>query len=49
MADRLKIDFAMIHRERYHVREAMGIETEQIETRLTLVGEVKDKICFMLV
>ena len=34
----------MIHRERYHVQDT----EELLETRLTLVGEVQDKICFML-
>lgn len=45
MSDKLKIDFALIHRERYHVHELADDET--IETRLTLVGDVQDKICFL--
>ncbi|KAL2916903.1 ribose-phosphate pyrophosphokinase 1 [Polyrhizophydium stewartii] len=44
LADRLKIDFALIHRERYHLQA----DSELTETRLTLVGDVKGKICFMV-
>ncbi|KAJ3369795.1 hypothetical protein HDU91_006851 [Kappamyces sp. JEL0680] len=47
IADHLRIDFALIHRERHHIREG-AVETDQIETRITLVGDVKDKICLML-
>ena len=46
--DNLKIDFALIHRERYHIREGK-LETEEYETKLSLVGDVKNKICLMLV
>ncbi|EGF84286.1 hypothetical protein BATDEDRAFT_18588 [Batrachochytrium dendrobatidis JAM81] len=46
LADRLKIDFAMIHRERYHIKGDSS--ADQTETRLTLVGNVKGKICFMV-
>ncbi|TPX65603.1 ribose-phosphate diphosphokinase [Spizellomyces sp. 'palustris'] len=51
LADKLGIDFALIHRERYHINQPAHSKDdglEGIETRLTLVGDVKDKICFML-
>jgi ribose-phosphate pyrophosphokinase len=48
IADQLRIDFALIHRERYHVREG-NVETDELQTKITLVGDVKDKICLMLV
>jgi ribose-phosphate pyrophosphokinase len=48
IADRLRVDFALIHRERHHIREGQK-ETDKIETRITLVGNVKGKICLMLV
>lgn len=65
LADKLQIDFALIHRERYHVSRDSSADTDadgesndnekgdkeqesDIETRLTLVGDVKDKICFIL-
>ncbi|KAI8909120.1 phosphoribosyltransferase-like protein [Gorgonomyces haynaldii] len=48
MADRLRIDFAMMHRERYHIKVDPDSPEEMLETRLTLVGEVKGKVCFML-
>ncbi|KAI8902231.1 phosphoribosyltransferase-like protein [Globomyces pollinis-pini] len=47
LADRLRIDFALIHRERYHVRVG-DTATDQLETKITLVGDVKGKICLML-
>jgi hypothetical protein len=48
MADRLKIGFALIHREKHHIRESGESEvTGQLETRITLVGDVTNKICFM--
>jgi hypothetical protein len=47
MADRLKIGFALIHREKHHIRENCGSETGQLETRITLVGDVTNKLCFM--
>ncbi|KAJ3092031.1 Ribose-phosphate pyrophosphokinase 2 [Quaeritorhiza haematococci] len=51
LADRLKIDFALIHRERYHIQQAQSQLNEgmgEVETRLTLVGDVKGKICFIV-
>jgi phosphoribosylpyrophosphate synthetase len=46
LADRLNVDFALIHREKHTlVDEQTG---EKLETRLTLVGDVKNKICFLL-
>ena len=42
LADKLNVDFALIHRETHHTVEDVK------ETRLTLVGDVKDKICIML-
>ncbi len=48
IADHLRIDFALIHRERYHIRH-QNEETEKMETRITLVGDVKNKIALMLV
>lgn len=42
LADKLNVDFALIHRETHHTDEDVK------ETRLTLVGDVKDKICIML-
>ncbi|KAJ3322804.1 hypothetical protein HDV06_002665 [Boothiomyces sp. JEL0866] len=47
LADVLKIDFALIHRERYHIREGNNV-TEEYETKLSLVGDVNDKICLVL-
>ena len=47
LADRLNLDFALIHRERHHIRD--DLQTQQtVETRLTLVGDVRGKICFMV-
>jgi ribose-phosphate pyrophosphokinase len=46
IADQLKIDFAIINRERYHVKPG---ENEEMETKISLVGDVKDKVCLMLV
>ncbi|KAJ1330262.1 hypothetical protein BSLG_009577 [Batrachochytrium salamandrivorans] len=46
LADRLKIDFAMIHRERHHIQDEAS--TDLTETRLTLVGDVKGKVCFLM-
>ncbi|KAJ3100917.1 hypothetical protein HDU97_001857 [Phlyctochytrium planicorne] len=55
IADRLKMDFALIHRERFQVgQKAQGTgnvsqaDAEGIQTKLTLVGNVKDKICFIV-
>jgi ribose-phosphate pyrophosphokinase len=48
IADYLRVDFALIHRERHHVRVGQK-ETDKFETRITLVGNVKGKICLMLV
>jgi ribose-phosphate pyrophosphokinase len=48
MADKLHVGFALILRERYHIREETGTETDQLETKITLVGDVRDKMCFML-
>ncbi|KAJ3258204.1 hypothetical protein HK103_004022 [Boothiomyces macroporosus] len=47
LADILKIDFALIHRERYHIREGNNV-TEEYETKLSLVGDVNEKICLVL-
>ncbi|KAJ2998379.1 Ribose-phosphate pyrophosphokinase 1 [Globomyces sp. JEL0801] len=41
LADRLRIDFALIHRERYHVRVG-DTATDQLETKITLVDDVID-------
>lgn len=55
LADRLGCDFAMIHRERHHKPQAQkgpgGAKTssDEIEVRLTLVGDVKGKVCFLMV
>lgn len=52
LADKLQIDFALIHRERYHISQpnrSKDDSAEGVETRLTLVGDVKDKMCFILV
>ncbi|KAJ3188418.1 hypothetical protein HDU85_005569 [Gaertneriomyces sp. JEL0708] len=61
LADILQIDFALVHRERYHsnvdtqttqpslpdgVTDGYSSDTE--ETRLTLVGDVKGRTCFVL-
>jgi ribose-phosphate pyrophosphokinase len=48
IADHLRIDFALIHRERHHIRLG-NEETGKTETRITLVGDVKNKIALMLV
>ncbi|KAI9089611.1 phosphoribosyltransferase-like protein [Phlyctochytrium arcticum] len=52
LADKLQIDFALIHRERYHIPQEAHKKgddaAEGMETRLTLVGNVKGRICFML-
>ncbi|KAJ3295354.1 hypothetical protein HK104_002771 [Borealophlyctis nickersoniae] len=51
LADKLKMDFALIHRERYHINQPSHRKDEgagEVETRLTLVGDVKGKECFML-
>jgi ribose-phosphate pyrophosphokinase len=48
LADYLKIDFSLIHRERHHVREG-NVETSKIETKLSLVGDINDKIALVLV
>ncbi|KAJ3039582.1 Ribose-phosphate pyrophosphokinase 2 [Rhizophlyctis rosea] len=51
LADRLKMDFALIHRERYHIEQPRRSKAEgggDIETRLTLVGDVKGKECFII-
>jgi ribose-phosphate pyrophosphokinase len=49
IADYLRVDFALIHRERHHIPEPKKEGEEQFETRITLVGNVKNKICLMLV
>jgi len=49
LADRLKIDFALIHRERYHARDEANEPKKSEEARLTLVGDVKDKPVFIVV
>ncbi|KAI8851616.1 phosphoribosyltransferase-like protein [Chytridium lagenaria] len=54
IADKLKMDFALIHRERFQVgQKAKGMNVSEedandIQTKLTLVGNVKDKICFVV-
>lgn len=50
MADRLDMEFALIHREKYHNSEVSDRSPDNLEfeTRLTLVGDVKGKICFIL-
>ncbi|KAJ3215083.1 hypothetical protein HK099_006544 [Clydaea vesicula] len=51
LADRLNAEFAMIHRERYHIEQSQKQTDDdegKIETRLTLVGDVKGKICFLI-
>ncbi|KAI9317346.1 phosphoribosyltransferase-like protein [Zopfochytrium polystomum] len=49
LADRLKMDFAMIHRERHELARKVNTETTPlVTTRLTLVGNVKDRICFLV-
>ncbi|KAJ3114029.1 Ribose-phosphate pyrophosphokinase 1 [Phlyctochytrium bullatum] len=55
IADRLKMDFALIHRERFqvgHKAQKLGTVSEEdakeIQTKLTLVGSVKDKVCFVV-
>lgn len=45
MADKLKIGFALIHREKHHI-SGFG-PGKPVETRLTLVGDVTNKTCFM--
>lgn len=45
IADFLKIDFALIHRERYHDPENENV----LNTSISLVGDVKDKVCLILV
>lgn len=63
LADRLNVEFALIHREKFNhigpnskVRdqaqspEHIGWkENAKESTRLTLVGDVKGKICFLMV
>jgi ribose-phosphate pyrophosphokinase len=52
LADQLKMDFAMIHRERYEINRKVipkDLAPGEVKTKLTLVGNVKDKVCFMLV
>ena len=51
LADRLNMDFALIHRERYHINQKVvtNITNGEVKTRLTLVGDVKGKICFLVV
>ena len=49
LADRLKVDLALIHREKYHNQEDDTALPEEVETRLTLVGDVKGKIAVMIV
>ncbi|RKP03994.1 hypothetical protein CXG81DRAFT_8820 [Caulochytrium protostelioides] len=46
LADRLNMDFALIHRERYHVQQEHARPAGT--TRLTLVGDVQGKVCFMV-
>ncbi|KAJ3094885.1 Ribose-phosphate pyrophosphokinase 1 [Phlyctochytrium planicorne] len=55
IADNLKMDFALIHRERFQVgQKAKGTgnvseaDAEGIQTRLTLVGNVKGKVCYIV-
>ena len=46
------MDFALIHRERYHIEQPQRSKREgggSVETRLTLVGDVKGKECFIIV
>jgi ribose-phosphate pyrophosphokinase len=46
LADRLECDFALIHREKYHIPQQATEDT--IETRLTVVGDVKGMMCFLM-
>ena len=46
MADKLHLDFAIIHRETHHNQETQITGGE--ETKLTLVGDVKGKIAFLV-
>ncbi|KAI9202388.1 phosphoribosyltransferase-like protein [Polychytrium aggregatum] len=52
LADRLNMDFGLIHREKYHINEQKAADSEKGGskgfTRLTLVGDVRDKICFLV-
>ncbi|KAJ3316634.1 Ribose-phosphate pyrophosphokinase 1 [Blyttiomyces sp. JEL0837] len=51
LADRLKMDFALIHRERYQLNQKVVTQEmgpEEVTTRLTLVGNVQGKICFLV-
>lgn len=47
LSDRLGVDFALIHREKYHIEQQKG--ADKFQTRLTLVGDVKGKVCFLMV
>ncbi|KAJ1552409.1 Ribose-phosphate pyrophosphokinase 1, partial [Cladochytrium tenue] len=49
LADRLKMDFALIHRERHELPNKLGAEAaHMVTTRLTLVGNVRGKVCFLV-
>jgi ribose-phosphate pyrophosphokinase len=48
LSDRLGVDFALIHREKFHKDQSCETDDRK-ETRLTLVGDVKGKICFLMV
>ncbi|KAJ3217152.1 hypothetical protein HDU67_008372 [Dinochytrium kinnereticum] len=55
IADRLKMDFALIHRERFQIsQKAKGTgnvsdaDAHEAQTKLTLVGNVKGKVCFVV-
>lgn len=47
MADKLQLDFAIIHRETHHIDETEQISGKK-ETKLTLVGDVNDKIVILI-
>ncbi|KAJ3158778.1 hypothetical protein HDU86_002459 [Geranomyces michiganensis] len=51
LADKLNMDFALIHRERYHINQPARSKDDGmdgIENRLTLVGDVSGRDCFVL-
>ncbi|KAI8825879.1 phosphoribosyltransferase-like protein, partial [Fimicolochytrium jonesii] len=52
LADKLQTDFALIHRERYHIHQSSKgtavLDDEGRENRLTLVGDVNGRDCFVL-
>jgi ribose-phosphate pyrophosphokinase len=44
LADALQLDFAILHKEVHHTAQVSGAE----EIKLTLVGDVRDKIVFLV-